>query len=113
MVADALSYRDTDDDAVLAVFAPRFDYIDRLRQAQATDPALVALRDELSTGSHGAPWARTDDLVTYDGRLYVPPASPLLAELLAVVHEDGHEGVQRTLYRLRRDFHFPDMRRII
>jgi hypothetical protein len=52
-------------------------------------------------------------LVTYEGRLYVPPASPLQQELLAAVHEDGHEGVQRTLHRLRRDFHFPDMRRVI
>jgi hypothetical protein len=42
-VADALSHRDTDDGAVLAVSAPRFDYIDRPRQAQATDPTLVAL----------------------------------------------------------------------
>ena len=31
MVADALSHRDTEDGVVLAVFAPRFDYIDRLR----------------------------------------------------------------------------------
>jgi hypothetical protein len=51
--------------------------------------------------------------VTYDGRLYVPPVSPLLAELLGVVHEDDHEGVQRTLHRLCQDFHFPDMHRIV
>ena len=51
--------------------------------------------------------------MTYDGRLYVPPASPLLQELVAAVHEDDHEGVQRTLHRLRRDFHFLDMRRIV
>ena len=31
MVADALSRCDTDDDTVLAISAPRFDYIDRLR----------------------------------------------------------------------------------
>jgi hypothetical protein len=32
---------------------------------------------------------------------------------LAAIHEDDHEGVQRTLHRLCRDFHFPDMRRAI
>jgi hypothetical protein len=52
-------------------------------------------------------------LVTYDDRLYVPPTSPLLQELVAAVHEDDHEGVQRTLHRFRRDFHFPDMRRVV
>jgi hypothetical protein len=117
-VADALSRCDTEEEtnggAVLAISVSRFDFITRLHDVQATDPALVALREELAAGSRAAPWALTDDLVTYyDGRLYVPPASPLLQELVAAVHEDGHEGVQRTLHRLRRDFHFPNMRRIV
>jgi hypothetical protein len=47
-VADALSRRDTPDGGVLAISAPRFDYIDRLRQEQATHPASVALKDELT-----------------------------------------------------------------
>jgi hypothetical protein len=84
-----------------------------LRQVQRTDPALVALRDEVQAGSKALPWAIVDDLLQYSGRLYVPPASPLLQELLAAVHEEGHEGVQRTLHRLRRDFHFPNMKRIV
>jgi hypothetical protein len=54
-----------------------------------------------------------DGMVTYDGRLYIPPASPLLQEIVAAVHDDGHEGVHRTLHRLRRDFHFPNMRRLV
>ena len=111
VVADALSRRDTPDGAVLAISAPRFDYIDRLRQEQAVHPALVAIRDELAAGDRAAPWALKDGMITFDGRLYIPPASPLLDEILAAVHDDGHEGVQRTLHRLRRDFHFPDMRR--
>jgi hypothetical protein len=45
-----------------------------------------------------APWAISDSLLTYDGRLYIPPALPLLQEIVAAVHDDGHEGVQRTLH---------------
>jgi hypothetical protein len=52
-------------------------------------------------------------MVTFDGRLYIPPASPLVQEILVVTHDDGHEGVHRTLHRLRRDFHFPNMRRLV
>jgi hypothetical protein len=104
-VAGALSHRDTEEDttsgAVLAVSAPRFDFIARLHDVQATDPALVPIREELADGSRSAPWALIVDLLTYEERLYVPPASPLQQELLAVIHEDGHEGVQRTLHRLR------------
>jgi hypothetical protein len=32
---------------------------------------------------------------------------------VATVHNYGHEGIHRTLHRLRRDFHFSAMRRIV
>jgi hypothetical protein len=113
-VTDALSRRDTcEEGAVLSLSAPRFDFIDRLRQAQLQDPALVAIRDEITAGTRGASWSLLDDMVAYATRLYVPPDSPLLQELVAAIHEDGHEGVQRTLHRLCRDFHFPAMRRVV
>jgi len=34
----------------------------------------------------------------------VPPTSRALPEVLQLAHTAGHEGVQRTLQRLRRDF---------
>jgi hypothetical protein len=116
-VADALSRRDTDCDteagAVLALSAPRFDFFDKLRHAQQSAPALVALRDEVTNGTRGEPWAVRDGLLTYGGRIYLDSGSPLIQELLSTVHDDGHEGVQRTLHRLRRDVHFPGMRTIV
>jgi hypothetical protein len=112
-VADALLRRDTEEGAVSAISAPRFDYIECLRHAQATDPALVAIRNEITTGARAAPWSLIDGMVAFDSRLYVPPSSPLLQEIMTTVHDDGHEGVQRTLHRLRRDFHFPNMRRLV
>ena len=112
VVADALSRRDTEDStgAVLALSAPEFDFIDMLRQAHAADPAVVTLREEILAGMRASPWAVRDSLVTYARRLYITPSSPLLLEIRATIHEDGHEGVQRTLHRLRHDFHFPGMR---
>jgi hypothetical protein len=77
VVADALSRRDTPEEGtVLALSAPRFDLIVRLRQAQLTDLALAAIRDEVRAGSRGAPWAVVDGMVQYAGRLYIAPASP-------------------------------------
>jgi hypothetical protein len=113
MVADALSRRDTEEGAVLAISALRFDYIERLRHPQATDPALVAIRDEITTGARAAPWSLIDGMVAFDSRLYVPPSLPLLQEIMTVVHDDGHEGMQRTPHRLCHDFHFPNMRRLV
>ena len=48
-------------------------------------------------------------MVTFDAKLYVPPYLPLLHELMAYIHNDGHGGIQRTLHRLRRDFHTPNL----
>jgi hypothetical protein len=112
-VADALSRRDTEDGAVLALSAPRFDFIAKLRNAHAEDPGLVALHDEIAAGGRTAPWSLADGLVQYNGRLFIPSASPLVHDILQAVHEEGHEGVQRTMHRLRRDFHFPDMKRVV
>lgn len=41
------------------------------------------------------------------GCIYVPPSSPSLTSILTAVHAAGHEGVQKTLRRLRQDFHVP------
>jgi len=115
-VADALSRRDTEEDTMgelRVVSAPRFDFIARLRQAQATDPALVTIHGDIQAGTRAAPWTVRDGMILYDDCLYIPLASPLLQEIVAVVHTDGHEGVQRTMHRLRRDFHFPHMRRLV
>jgi hypothetical protein len=112
-VADALSRRDTEEGALLAISAPRFDFVERLRQAQATDPALVAIYDDIRAGTRTAPWSIVGGMVAMEGRLYIPASSPLLQEIVAAVHDDGHEGVLRTLHRLRRDFHFPNMRRVV
>ena len=109
-VVDVLSRRDTEEGTMLAISAPRFDFIDRLRHAQATDPELAAIHVELRAGKRTASWAMVDGMIVFDGRLYIPPASPLLQEIRATVHDDGHEGVHRTLHRLCRDFHFPNMR---
>jgi hypothetical protein len=97
----------------LALSASRFDFIDRLLQAQLQDPAHVTIRDEIVAGTRGVLWSLLDGMVAYAARLYVPSDSPLLHELVAATHEDDHEGVQRTLHRLRRDFHFLAMRRVM
>jgi hypothetical protein len=77
-VVDVLSSRDTVDGELLAISVPRFNFIACLRLAQAFDAALVAIHDKVHTGTRTVPWAVVDDMVTYNGRMYIPPASPLL-----------------------------------
>jgi len=113
VVADTISRRDTKEMVLLAVSGPQFDFIDRLDHANSTDPALVALRTEIADAQRAAPWSLVDGLVAFQGQLYIPPASLLLHEVHAAVHDDGHEGVQRTLHRLCRDFCSPRLRAVV
>jgi hypothetical protein len=66
-VADTLSRHDTEEGALLAISVPRFDFIDRLHHAQATDPTLVAIHDEVRAGTRAVPWTVVDDMVAYGG----------------------------------------------
>jgi len=113
VVADTISRRDTKEMVLLAVSGPQFDFIDRLDHANSTDPALVALRTEIADAQRAAPWSLVDGLVAFQGQLYIPPASLLLHEVHAAVHDDGHEGVQHTLHRLCRDFRSPRLRAMV
>jgi hypothetical protein len=112
-VADALSRRDPDEGTLMAISAPHFDFVERLRQAQATDPVLVAIYEEIRAGTRVAPWSIVGGMVAMERHLYIPTTSPLLREIVAAVHDDGHEGVHRNLHRLRCDFHFPNMCRVV
>jgi hypothetical protein len=106
-MVDALSRSDTSDAHVYALSGPTFDIFEGLRQGAHMDPALVAFREKLENGELGHPWALTDGLVTFEHRAYIPPSSPLVADVLAASHDTGHEGIQKSLHRLRCDFHLP------
>jgi hypothetical protein len=54
-VANALSRCDMEEGAILALSAPRFDFIGKLHDAQRHDPTLTALRDEVTAGTSTGP----------------------------------------------------------
>ncbi|KAF8690253.1 hypothetical protein HU200_041322 [Digitaria exilis] len=93
----------TDEATFHNVSGPRFDFVDRLRQAHS-NPALVALAEEIKTKQHPAPWSLIDNVITFKRRLYIPLASTLLPEVITAIHDDCHKGIQRTLHHLHRDF---------
>ena len=67
IVADALSRRDMEDAAIFSLSGPTFQVFDQLRQAAASQSALVALRDEILVDTRKTPWAFVDGLVLFNG----------------------------------------------
>jgi hypothetical protein len=107
-VADALSRRDAGEDAQLAaVSAPLFTVFDDLRVETEEVESLRQLKEEVTAGRKGEAWKIVDGLVTVGGKAYVAADSPCLPTILAAAHGMGHEGTEKMLHRLHRDFFVP------
>jgi hypothetical protein len=108
VVTDALSRHDTESSAVLlALSAPSFNLFDDLCHEIDADSSLRELRDAVATGARGDAWQVVDGLISVAGPIYISPTSPSLLAVLATSHGSSHEGVERTLHRLRTSFQVP------
>jgi hypothetical protein len=113
VVADALSRSDTPEALLHGISSPSFDLLDDIKHAAKADAELVALRDQIVASTIAGPWTVVDGLILFQQRIYIPAHFPFLPAILAAVHGDNHEGIQRTLHRLNRDFHVPTTRKIV
>jgi hypothetical protein len=86
---------------------PSFALIDDIRRATSTAEDAQGLRQCLDAGEVEAPWCLADGLLLHGCRLFVPDHSDLRHQVLSLAHSAGHEGVQKTLHRLRVDFFIP------
>ncbi|KAK1661786.1 hypothetical protein QYE76_049945 [Lolium multiflorum] len=121
-VADALSRRDTDQDeaddvsegAVMCLRSgPSFALFDAIRRATEVTADAQLLRQQLETGELAAPWRVADGLLVHGRRIFVPDHDDLRHQVLLMAHSAGHEGIQKTLHRLRADFYIPGDRTLV
>ena len=54
-----------------------------------------------------------DGFLIHGKRIYVPAVDDLRHQVVVLAHSAGHEGVQKTLVRLRGDFYIPDDRQLV
>jgi hypothetical protein len=59
------------------------------------------------------PWGEIDGLLTFGGKIYLPPDSAHLHTVVAAAHNAGHEGIQKTLHRVKADLHTPRLRAMV
>lgn len=111
-VADALSRRGDDDVHLHALTGPAFHLFDVLCRELQEDAILHAFRDSV-VAERGAPWRLVDGLVLRGSRVFVPATSSILPDVLQLAHAAGHEGIQKTLQRLRQDFFVEHDRRLV
>jgi len=119
-VVDALSRRDADvppaaapGSAVAAISEPSFAFLDAIRSATASASDAQQLRRRLLDGVLAAPWREEGGLLLHGRRIFVPDTGDLRHQALQLAHAAGHEGVQKTLHRLRDDFYIPGDRALV
>jgi len=76
-------------------------------------PELVVKRQEIRDGAADAGWTEADGFVMHQERIYVPASSSLWPQLLDHAHDIGHEGIQKTLARLRSSFYCLQAARLV
>lgn len=102
-VADALSRWGDDDVSLSTLSGPSFRLYDDVRRELQEDSALRAFRDDVVI-ERGAPWRVVDGLVLRGTRVFILVSSASLSDVLQLAHSMGHEGIHKTLQRLRQDF---------
>jgi hypothetical protein len=114
VVADTLSRRDTEETGeAMALSGATFQLFDDIRTELLVDPDLRALYEDVAAGKRGKLWATTDVLIIVASHVYLPPSSPCVQHVLAAAHGAGHEGTEKTLHQLRRDFHLPGTHAVV
>ena len=111
-MADALSRRDEGQSAELtALYTLAFSFFDELRTQLQDDADLTNIRDKAARGEDG--WTIVDQLLLKDGKVFVPASYAAVSSLLEFAHGMGHEGIQKTLHRLRSDFYIQGDRQLV
>jgi hypothetical protein len=116
-VADALSRRDAEEvalssaveagAALYVLSGPSFALLDAIRAATATTAEGQQRLQQLQDGELAAPWRLSDGLLLHGSRVFVPDHGDLRDQVIRLAHSAGHEGIQKTLHRLRADFYIP------
>ena len=117
-VADALSRRDVNvvaagPSVALALSGPTFALLDEVRRATADTPDGRKLLEQLQAGELSAPWRLYDGLLLHGSRVFVPDHGDLQQQVLLLAHSAGHEGIKKTLHRLRAGFYIPRGRTLV
>jgi hypothetical protein len=120
VAADALSRCDYADDnapratgAVLAISGSSFTFLEDVRTATTAATDAQQLLGHLRAGDLGAPWCEDAGLLLHGRRIYVLDSGDLHHQALLLAHSTGHEGIQKTLHRLRVDFYIPGYRSLV
>lgn len=85
-----------------------------LKQIYVNDSELHELLKKVNKGQSSSWFSIKREFLFYKGGLYVPKDLQIINKFMHLLHsslEGGHSGVDKTLYRVRRNFFWPRLKR--
>ncbi|XP_073050542.1 transposon Ty3-G Gag-Pol polyprotein isoform X1 [Primulina eburnea] len=111
VVADALSRRDDAEGSLQVISLPQSAIFSTIREEHRDMAELQPLIQKIQQGEAIGPWEFRDGLIWYRQRIYLPKISPSIASIISGTHNANHEGFQKTVHRISRDFFWTGMKR--
>jgi hypothetical protein len=84
-----------------------------MRRECPQDTKWQRIHGQITSGALGSPWQITDGLIHHTNRIFVPATSSLLPFIIQLVHTASHDGIQKTLHRLRANFFVPNDKALV
>lgn len=110
IVADALSRQTEDVGNLAAISMPQLELFEDIRALVADSADLQELIRQIQQGESSNQWSVSNGLVYFKNRVYIPPSSSIATSILAALHNQAHEGYQKTLKRVAADFYWKGMK---
>ncbi|XP_068639459.1 uncharacterized protein [Aristolochia californica] len=108
--ADALSRKSEDSPQLSAISHPMPVLLDSIKEAHRSSSELQDLSQQITAGNMPSDLTLLDTLILYKSHNYLHHSSPLIATVVSSYRESYHEGIQKTLMRLRHDFYWAGMK---
>ncbi|PHT58873.1 hypothetical protein CQW23_01236 [Capsicum baccatum] len=98
---------------LFVISQPEVLIFEEVRAKVKQSPILQELQAKIEQGEMNSDWVFRDRLLFFKDRVHLSPNSPLVNFVLSGIHDSTHEGVQKTMLRIRKDFYWPAMKTTI
>lgn len=86
-------------------------YLESIKTEQATSEEVQLLLKKIQNHEASSPLTSREGLLLNKNRIFIPKPSFLVDRIISTIHNSCHEGYQKTLHRITRDFFWTGMRR--
>ena len=112
MVADALSRKDTQCE-FNAVSSPLPQWLESINVENQSHPELKRIHHLHEQGEAIGPWENLNGVIFFKERIYLSSNSELILIILQEIYGTGHEGLYKTLHRVKEVLYWRQMRKFV